>query len=203
MDFQIIGFTEEKPFKDPSDEANQISNFLRSGAIDFFHIRKYGADDDYIRNLILSIPSEFHNQLILHSHPHLFEELKVGGIHLKGNQAYIKKGNEITSRSFHSPAELMALEVESPYSYVFLSPVFDSLSKQGYLSRLEEFVPFLDELGKKFKIVALGGVTPDNINKLFTLKFAGAALLGYLWSPKLNTTDKIEKLLQARKNLLI
>ena len=63
---------------------------------------------------------------------------------------------------------------------MFLSPIFDSVSKQGYASA------FTDNALKQAsrdgiidnKVVALGGVTPDKINYLRQLNFGGAAMLG-------------------------
>ena len=65
------------------------------------------------------------------------------------------------------------------YSYVTLSPIFDSISKMGYVSKFR-----LDELpaalaGKR--VVALGGVTPEAFPALREAGFIGAAMLGWLW----------------------
>lgn len=67
--------------------------------------------------------------------------------------------------------------------YVFLSPIFDSISKSGYRSafsyaRLRDAADrgVIDE-----KVVALGGVTFDKIPLLSSLHFGGAAMLGAIW----------------------
>lgn len=63
---------------------------------------------------------------------------------------------------------------------MFLSPIFDSVSKQGYTSAFTDNV--LKQASKDGiidnKVVALGGVTPDKINYLRQLNFGGAAMLG-------------------------
>ena len=71
------------------------------------------------------------------------------------------------------------LEFASDYDYVTLSPIFDSISKQGYKSAFK-----LMELKNKIKgkkVVALGGVTPDKFSYLKSIGFKGAALLGYFF----------------------
>ena len=67
-------------------------------------------------------------------------------------------------------------------SHVFLSPVFDSISKQGYragftpeILRRASGEGIIDE-----KVIALGGVTPDKLQLLHSLGFGGAAMLGYV-----------------------
>ena len=61
-----------------------------------------------------------------------------------------------------------------------LSPVFDSISKQGYRSAFDpdSLRPWLE--GKR--VVALGGVTPERIPLLRDAGFSGAAMLGYFWN---------------------
>ena len=67
--------------------------------------------------------------------------------------------------------------------YVFLSPIFDSISKRGYRSQFS-----LTELQKAAaegiidsKVVALGGITKDKLPLLQSLHFGGAAMLGAIW----------------------
>ena len=66
---------------------------------------------------------------------------------------------------------------------MFLSPVFDSISKAGYSSA---FAP--DELqaaGKEGlidkRVIGLGGIDESNIRRIKELGFGGAAILGGLW----------------------
>lgn len=69
-------------------------------------------------------------------------------------------------------------------AYVFLSPIFDSISKAGYeaaftASRLQQAAAdgIIDG-----KVIALGGVTANNIPLLKEWHFGGAAFLGDVWS---------------------
>ena len=64
-----------------------------------------------------------------------------------------------------------------------LSPIFDSISKVGYKSAFTE-----EELRKAHhegiineRVMALGGVTFDNIDKVLKMGFGGGMILGDAW----------------------
>jgi thiamine-phosphate pyrophosphorylase len=85
------------------------------------------------------------------------------------------------STSFHSTTAIF--KSRRKYEYVFLSPVFDSISKQGYKGNfsLEELKSFLKS---KKNIIALGGINAENIELVKQKGFAGAAVLGSIWESK-------------------
>jgi thiamine-phosphate pyrophosphorylase len=67
------------------------------------------------------------------------------------------------------------------YDYIFLSPVFDSISKNYHKSSFGN-----GEIEKILKssnqnIYALGGITPENAEKAFRMGFDGIGVLGYIW----------------------
>ena len=69
----------------------------------------------------------------------------------------------------------------SRFNYVLMSPVYDSISKQGYRSGYSK-----DELKQAQesgviheKVVALGGISEVNLAEIKSLGFGGAALLGF------------------------
>lgn len=85
------------------------------------------------------------------------------------------------SASFHS-LEQLDTDWGPALSYAFLSPIFDSVSKEGYnaaefdprqLSAALERVPY--------PVAALGGITENNIQETKSLGFAGVALIGSVW----------------------
>jgi thiamine-phosphate pyrophosphorylase len=84
------------------------------------------------------------------------------------------------SRSCHSIEELTDGQ---RYDYLFLSPIFDSISKKGYRSA---FSPEqLTKAGKEGvineKVIALGGITPEKKTAIKDWNFGGIAVLGFLW----------------------
>ena len=79
----------------------------------------------------------------------------------------------LVSRSCHSLDELTA-----EANYLFLSPIFDSISKPGYRAAFSA-----EELRGKVdgRVFALGGVTFEQLPYIQELGFGGAAMLGAAW----------------------
>ncbi|MCB0410386.1 MAG: thiamine phosphate synthase, partial [Flavobacteriales bacterium] len=80
----------------------------------------------------------------------------------------------------HSFEEVEKLDGEK--EYCFLSPVFDSISKQGYKAKFdkEELRQFLKK-DRKIKVIGLGGVNEENYSELIEMGFDGGAFLGSVW----------------------
>ena len=85
------------------------------------------------------------------------------------------------SRSCHSLDEVMRWKGEM--HYVSLSPIFDSISKQGYHSAFtREMIQQAAASGIiDHKVYALGGVTFSKIEEVKHMGFGGAMILGDAW----------------------
>ena len=83
--------------------------------------------------------------------------------------------------SCHTLEEVSRNKLKS--DYVFLSPIFDSISKQGYHAAFtEETLRQAHHAGIIDKqVIALGGITPTNARKALSLGFGGVAVLGDIW----------------------
>lgn len=82
--------------------------------------------------------------------------------------------------SFHSLQQLRT-DWGPALSYAFLSPIFDSISKEGYkAARFDqhELRQVLTEC--HFPVVALGGIS-DNVQEAYHMGFAGVAVIGSIW----------------------
>lgn len=175
---KLIAITQEEFF---SEESTQIVRLL-DGQIDRVHLRKPKATEDEIRRLIEHIPSSYYRFLSLHDHFSLVSEYGLGGVHLNSRHPEAPTSFDgFLSRSCHQVNEMMAC---ADYDYYFLSPIFDSISKQGYSSGFTEHqLRHLGDIGViNHRVVALGGVTPERFPYLESIGFGGAALLGYVWS---------------------
>ena len=75
------------------------------------------------------------------------------------------------------------IEHKSHCDYLFLSPIFDSISKQGYTHHFseEELIEAREKGIIDRQVFALGGVEADKLPLLQSYGFGGAALLGSLW----------------------
>ena len=152
---------------------------LFAHGVDIVHLRKPGATADDCAKLLDGLTSDDRRRIVIHDFFELAEPYGLRGIHLNARRSTVPGGYEgHISRSCHSFEEVW--RYKDACDYVFLSPIFDSISKQGYASA------FTDNALKQalkdgiidHKVVALGGVTPDKISYLRQLGFGGAAMLG-------------------------
>lgn len=127
------------------NEANYIEQLFESG-IDLLHLRKPEANLEDYEKLIKKIDTKWYQQIVIHDHFELCEKYHLHGIHLnKRNSEIPKDFKGSISRSCHNFQEVMtalgtpnkkdtkenAPAIKSIYDYVFLSPIFDSISKKG------------------------------------------------------------------------
>lgn len=208
-DFLLIGLTIPGPWDNVSEEAKAITSYLDGGlnqksgngeeCLDLFHIRKPEASQEYTRELIANIPSQLHNRLVLHSHYGLRDRFDIKSIHLKSSdQPDEEFFNYSLSKSFHTLDEIERLN-DNIFRYLFISPVFDSISKQGYQSRFTLNDERLLRLTQLKPLIGLGGVIPSLFQNLYDAKFAGAALLGYLWNPNQSLESRIDAIIRAKR----
>ncbi len=104
----------------------------------------------------------------------------------------------LISRSCHSLEEV--IKYRTSCDYVFLSPIFNSVSKQGYDSGFsyEDLIRARDCGIIDSHVFALSGVTPERIPLLQELGFGGCAVLGHIWEPfKKNGTVPVEEFISC------
>lgn len=171
-------------------EEDQIITALFEEGLDILHLRKPETPAMYSERLLTLIPSIYHKRIVTHEHFYLQEEFKLMGIHLNArnpNEPHDYSGN--VSCTCHSLNELQSKK--HFYDYVFLSPVYDCITKQGISAGFtaEE----LRKAGKErlidSKVMALGGITPDNILEIKDYGFGGAVVMGDIWNKFNACTD--------------
>ena len=173
-----------------------ISQLLEAG-VDTFHLRKPGSDVNQCRALLNKLPSSCLSRVVVHYHPSLASLYPLQGVHLSAPEVsrwcealkHHVPANRLMghldankySASCHSLAEVALLKPVT--HHVFLSPIFNSISKQGYLAAFDDATlqcaaseKLIDE-----KVVALGGVDIHHIPQLKAWRFGGAAFLGAVW----------------------
>lgn len=179
----------------PVPEEVSVVNRLFEAGLQYYHIRSPFVDSDTQRKFIWQIGEDYRRRLVIHQHFEIAESLPIWGIHFKennvkllaqGDPAYLYWVNhKIANPNFHLSASFHDLEViqkaKEPYDYVFISPVFESISKEGYTGSFN-----LSSIQKtayltKQKIIVMGGVEPENIPIVHELGVDGVAVLGYIW----------------------
>ncbi len=155
------------------------------------HIRKPKMSTREMTTYLEKIPAHFHNRIVLHSHHRLALSFNVKGIHL--TRAHLqrsftyrlllkwvrmKRPQLTVSTSYHKLASIY--EEERIYDYVFLSPIFDTLTQQLHNGFSTHSLRVM--LAKKMVcVIARGGVNNTNVDKAAELGFGGVALNSSLW----------------------
>ncbi|MDH5561677.1 MAG: thiamine phosphate synthase, partial [Deltaproteobacteria bacterium] len=120
------------------NEIKWVEELFKAG-LTRFHLRKPEHSRGHLKEYLLAIDPVYYPRICLHTHLDLAEEFSLGGVHLngsvRGDQEVLKyvdsfKKTVRLSASAHRLDELG--ELKGRFEYVFLSPVFDSLSKVGY-----------------------------------------------------------------------
>ena len=177
---------------DDTAELPWLAPLFASG-LQRLHVRKPGWSRAELADYVHAIAPQYRPRLVLHAHYDLAQELDLGGIHLTeaarrgpGLARLLRgmKGRSV-SASLHSLAEVQ--QHRRRYSYVTLSPIFNSISKEGYPSGfdLAEVQAVLHRLagrpGYRPQVLALGGVEAANVARVRQAGFVGAAVLGSIW----------------------
>jgi thiamine-phosphate pyrophosphorylase len=164
-------------------------NLLFDNGMELLHLRKPEASESETVYFIEQIHQKYHPRIVVHDHFSLANRFQLKGIHLNSRNRNIPEHFQGTkSRSCHTINEL---EQHSDMDYLFLSPVFDSISKENYMSHFPESLLYdLKEKGVIHeKVIALGGVNLQNIHKVKDYGFGGVAVLGGLWEEFQNQQD--------------
>lgn len=162
-------------------EADFIDRLFGHG-LDRLHLRKPGAGIGECRRLLDGISREWLPQIVVHDNFGLCREYGLGGVHLNGRNPMAPPNHEgSVSRSCHSLEEISRYKGEC--DYLTLSPIFNSISKQGYMAAFGpgQLAAARDSGLIDSRVIALGGVTLENIPRVKELGFGGVAILGDVW----------------------
>lgn len=183
-----------------SGEAIFIDKLFLQG-LDLLHIRKPDASLEAYKRLLLQIPKHWYSRIVLHEYFDLAEELGLHGIHLNRRCSQVPDSfHRSISCSCHSLEEVK--KQKDTKDYVFLSPIFDSISKVGYHAAFSPtslkqaaIENVIDE-----KVIALGGITANNIPLVKEWHFGGVAFLGDIW--KRMSDPQVDEYLKHIRTLL-
>lgn len=180
------------PEKDIVGEIEILTHLFQEG-LSHYHLRKPAKNREEHCAYLDKIAPKYHNKIMLHHCHELLEEYNLKGLHFTaqkrcdvlttGHQSFLniqKKGKTISS-SFHEIKEVLNCTVD--FDYHFLSPIFSSISKQGYLGRYFN----AHQIGKR--TVGMGGIHAGNLEEIIQLGFNGIGVLGGVW----NAENQIER----------
>lgn len=186
------------PEKDIENEILILTQLFESG-LEYYHFRKPNKSYQEHCEYLEAIDTKYHNRIVVHYFHELINKYNLKGIHFQeqkrrdhiGNPGHYFKdlnlfGKTISS-SFHEPKELEDCYFE--FDYHLLSPVFSSISKQGYKGKGFD-VNYIDKL-----IIGMGGINANTIAKTMELGFKGVGVLGGVW----NTNNPVESFIELKK----
>jgi thiamine-phosphate pyrophosphorylase len=192
-----------------TNEAEHVQRFVNTG-LETFHLRKPDSSQEEFEKTLRQTPAVYYRKMVIHNHYRLMVKYNIKGIHL--TESFIKntepaelnqviltahKRKLTVSGSYHSVEALenMALKLD----YVFLGPVYNSISKEGYLAKIDiEYASAFLQSRRSFEVIAIGGIDESNIRQVRNAGFDGAALLGSVWSDN----DPCGKFKIIRKSLI-
>lgn len=175
------------PEGDISNEIDKLNQLFKAG-VACFHLRKPKKNYQEHCHYLNQIDRKYHNRIVVHSFHELINNFDLKGIHFpeQRRQNFIKDvgtyysqlnmKNKTVSSSFHKIA--MLKNCPFVFDYHFLSPVFSSISKQGYKGRGFN----VNQIHKK--VIGMGGVTVENLVEFKRLGFQGVGVLGSIWNSK-------------------
>jgi thiamine-phosphate pyrophosphorylase len=176
------------PPDDDPDEPQVVASILQQSSA-IFHIRKPGRSDRQIADYLKQIPLDLHRRIMVHDHPRLLAQIDIGGIHFSErsrvrNLPCLRQFKHdhpgyCLSSAFHRIADIPASD--GLFDYIFLSPICDSISKQGYRAAFDhsDLKRFLSRTNHA--VIALGGMDARQAPAAASLGFRGIAALGAVW----------------------
>jgi thiamine-phosphate pyrophosphorylase len=167
------------------NEIEILTQLFQEG-LEYYHFRKPNMNYEEHCDYLNQIDKKYHDRIIVHYFHELVNEYNLKGIHFQEQKRRdhiddpsnyftgLKMFGKTISSSFHEPEELEACTFE--FDYHLLSPVFSSISKEGYQGRGFD-VNHIDKV-----IIGMGGVTTENLSKFDELGYQGVGVLGGIWN---------------------
>ncbi|MDB5263675.1 MAG: thiamine monophosphate synthase [Adhaeribacter sp.] len=183
-----------------------VLNTLFDTGLDLLYLRTNPNQEVAWKQVLKNINPEFQNRIIVPiSAREVVQSSKLIGhwkeVERKSLQPKLMLPGSIYSTSVHHLPDILDLPL--PFRYVFYSPVFESISKPGYIPQYnlkavkhdlamlpheKEHLPF---------IIGLGGIKAENIKRVHELGFDGAAMMGALWQ----SPDPVQAFREIMKSL--
>lgn len=179
-------------------ETGLVNDLFRSG-LERLHLRKPGASGEQLEEWLKGIDRQYYDRIVLHDCHGLAMKYGLGGVHLNSRNPEAPHGladGMTVSRSCHSFDEVA--RYKDSCSYLFLSPIYDSISKEGYGAAFSS-IDLERAAGSGIidrKVFALGGISAERIPEIRSLGFGGAAVLGALWQAA-EPVEYLQRLLQS------
>jgi len=189
--------------KNIPNEARFI-NALFDAGLRYFHLRKPYWNEKELIALIADVDPEYRSKIVLHQLHHLALDFGIKRLHFPEYMRaqtgikclrILKKSGHQLSTSVHTIQSFMQLD--PIFDYCLAGPVFNSISKPGYLANSDWQNKEINRnsfVQKMVQAVALGGINDQNLTQVKKLGFSGAAVLGAIWANPVRSLAVYQKL---------
>lgn len=188
------------PEENVKNETDIVNEFFEEG-LQIFHLRKSWTNVIQYKKYLEGIKPTFLSKISLHLNNHsIHSSMQLNRFHIKENQR-LSHGEQtyqlMAQDGFHLSTSIHrtdSLDTLLPFwNYVFLSPVSESISKPGYKN--DELTRLTFKRGRsKHRIIALGGITPQNAANILKRGYDGVAVLGAIWNNQRHELDTFKSL---------
>ena len=180
-----------------------LVNALFDEGMELFHLRKPGIGSEPLKALIEKIAAVHRHRIALHQHHLVAAATGIHRLHFtescrneikEDRLQKLEASHHILSTSIHGVENHETLS--TTFAYFFFGPVFNSISKKGYVAAVDNDFIF-PAFNDRPKPVAIGGIDARNIRQLPRKQFKGAAVLGAIWREPGKSIEQFKKIQQA------
>ena len=191
---------------DRDNENVQTIQSLFEEGLEVLHLRKKKWPVETYRQFLASIPDHLHSRIIVHDHPELLDEFRVGGIHLSEytfNQLSQEERSMLKNRSLAWGVSTSAHHYDEinplldQVDHVVVGPLFTSISKPNYGPTHDWDV---NDHAKREQLIAIGGIRDNHVSKVSKAGFSQMGILGYIWTGD-NPLSQYKKICSRVKDL--
>lgn len=163
-------------------EEDKIITTLFDEGMDLLHIRKPDSEPVYYERLLSLLPNEYYDRIVVHENYYLKQEFDLRGIHIDKPENPVPDGfRRHITRSTSRISDLKPMKKQC--DYVMLHSLFDSLHDDAKASLTISEMEAAKRSGDIDKhVIALGGITLENIQMARDLGFGGVCVCGDLWN---------------------
>ena len=184
---------------------------LFGNGLETYHVRKPLYSRETLKKYIEKIPEQFHSRLVIHSHHTIVRKFNLLGVHYSDRdfqpnlknwwreKRLVSKEKELIKTTSHQKLAAIYEKKEMNFDYVFLMPVFDPITGHYQSGYYEDGLKNAIQKSKQ-RIIVLGGVDINKIEKIAELGFYGMGLSSCLWE-KETPTKEYDKIIARCKEL--
>ena len=191
----------------PGETLSGITEELLKAGVSCVQLREKNASDEEILQeaaLLKPVCECYHVPLIINDRPDLAQKSGASGVHVGLSDMGIQKARQLLGPDFiiggsvHNIEEALAAQ-EAGADYIGCGAVFGSTTKTNVTQLPVETLKAICQ-AVKIPVIAIGGVTADNLHLLSGTGISGAAVISGLFKPD-NKADAARRFLEELKKL--